>query len=522
MSGQPSKEELRKLQHLASRQKLPLDISLADYCQATLNFPLHDWQREYLCPILEKAITEPGARIILHAAPQWGKSILNQRKIAWAIRRDPKLRTAMMCYNITHATGFGQVIRALLVGEGIIEAHSSSKAFSTRERELENDGQPSFMALGLLSGLIGKGPDCLDIDDPFGSVEDAFSPTINDKADRIFRTTVANRISPDASITITCHRYHDDDFIARRLGDLGIEGEKVWTYIRFPVISDDDPDNTDPTGRPPGVLLSPRQNLSEAKTWVFLNQRKDADPITFESQFQGNPKPFEGALFKRSDFRIVPIEEFPRLEMWVSSWDLAASDKKTSDDSARALMGSDEYGNVWIRDVRVTHTQWGETQDFIADTTEEDIAAGLNLTVGIETFGFQIAAIQDLFRHAMSHKVPFMPLTPKGNKRQKALVWAGRARCGKVILARGAWNEKFVAQCVAFTGRDGGKDDMVDAVSNGMALLYQVGSKEEEDEKKTYAQTYTVQDVISSMRENHRRDTAADFDAYRGDYDGFD
>lgn len=450
---------------------LPRNCSLVDYCIGTVNFRLHEWQLDYKIPMLERMIVEGGQRIIDHAPPQWGKSVLNQRAIAWAIRRDRKIKTAMMAYNIDHASRFGTVIRALLIAEGIV-GNVGVERFSTPEREMQADGQSSFMALGMQSGMVGTGPDLLFIDDPFKSVQEAFSTVINDKADDVYKTTVANRISPTASISITCHRYHDDDFVARRMAEFGLDGQPIWKYVRFPAIADENEDGTDPTGRRPGELLSPRQDLSIEKTMIFLSGRKAADPLTFEAQFQGSPLPFQGMLFKREDFMIHPPEECPELDLWIRTYDLATSERESADCTGTALLGSTRRGDIWIRHVTERKSQWPDTVQWMDDQTVADTESGENVAVGIEAFGFHLAAVQDYFTHAASYAVPVYPLTPKGDKMWKARVWASRARQGKVHLVKGDWNEPFIQQCLAFTGREGGKDDMVDSVSLGMHLLY--------------------------------------------------
>jgi hypothetical protein len=459
--------------------------SLADFVERTVNFTLHDWQRSHLCPILERCRSEKGLRIALHGPPQYGKSIVaSQRLPAYLIGCDPLHRVGLACYNETHATGFGQVVRDILLspafhetfGDLGIRKEAPAGRFMTSARQAQADAQPSFLAMGLLSGFTGKGVDTLIIDDPYASADDAFSETINDKVWRWWAQTAGVRISEEANVIVMFHRYHEDDFAGRLLATGQFE------YVRFPAISDEDRES-DPTGRGLGELLSPMRSLE------WLRSQEAADPKTFLGQFQGKPRPDEGAFFRREDFR--EIEE-PALDVWVRAWDLAFTAKDSGDWTVGAMMGMTEAGQIVFRNVVRLRGEWADVCELIEATTLNDKAwcesKGAKYHVGIEAVASQSAFFRDLVRKGITGNVPTWPIYFKGADKDKKARASGLQARGRAlgigIANKDRWDyQAFLAEYLAFDGHGLTHDDQVDAGSNGYQLLWELkGGKREEKE----------------------------------------
>lgn len=197
-----------------------------------MNFELHDWQKFYLCKTLQRLVTETGVRMLVHAPPQFGKSICTSKRFpAWALGINPLTRIILAGYNVEHSTTqFAEPVRDLMMSDLYAEIFpdpltriaepSTVGAFSTIARAELNDGQDSVTAVGLLSGFTGKGlgpGDILIIDDPYASVEAANSKTINEKVWRWWHDLVEPRLHPLANVLVMFHRYHEDDLAGRLL-----------------------------------------------------------------------------------------------------------------------------------------------------------------------------------------------------------------------------------------------------------------------------------------------------------------
>lgn len=265
-------------------------------------------------------------RILLHGPPQYGKSIIvSQRFPAYLIGHDPLHRVGLACYNETHATNFGAVIRdicasadyARMFPASAVPASSAAGDFSTGPRLALRDAQPSFKALGLLSGFVGRGVDSLIIDDPYASADAARSPAINGAVWRWWSQTAKPRIMPATNVVVMFHRYHSDDLAAK------LAKEGGWETYRFPAIADGDEeagiDLTLVHGiRKIGDPLSPMRSLED------LHRLEAADAQTFASQFQGKPKPDEGGFFVVGQIKI--LEAAPVVVSACRAWDIAATD----------------------------------------------------------------------------------------------------------------------------------------------------------------------------------------------------
>jgi predicted phage terminase large subunit-like protein len=293
--------------------------SFGEFAQSTLAFPLHDWQRKHLCPLLDRLRYERGLRILLHGPPQFGKSILvSQRLTPYLVGHDPLHRVGLACYNETHAGNFGYVVKELMASaeyaemfpRSVISKNVSSSEFSTGPRRSLRDGQHSFTAMGLLSGFVGRGVDTLLIDDPYKSAADAESEAINNAVWRWWTATARPRIGRWTNVVVMYHSYHDDDFAAR------LKREGGWEHYRFAAIADGKPVGIDPTGREVGEVLSPMRSLEE------LEIERAAQPLIFAAQFQGLPSSQVGSLFKGE---IKFIERPTDIVKMVRAWDIAST-----------------------------------------------------------------------------------------------------------------------------------------------------------------------------------------------------
>lgn len=217
-------------------------LSFQKFLDRTFKFELHPWQRNYLVPLLESLYYTRGRRVLVHAPPQFGKSILCSKRFpAWALGRDPLKRIVLAGYNVTHSTTqFAEPVRDLMLSPEYLEmfpdagcripARCSAEGFSTAARRALNDGQDSLTAVGLLSGFTGKGGgpnDILIVDDPYASPDDARSPVINDKVWRWWNELVSVRVHPDANVLVMFHRYHEDDLAGRLMAKDGVEPPRL-------------------------------------------------------------------------------------------------------------------------------------------------------------------------------------------------------------------------------------------------------------------------------------------------------
>lgn len=475
-------------------------IGFTEFCEATLNFKLHDWQK-IVTERLGRLDEEEGARIIIHAPPQYGKSIItSQRLPAWLMGRNPLRRVGLACYNISHASNFGDVVKNLMVSPEYDDIFprvqmprvASGESFALPARKSLSDGTMSWVAMGLLTGFVGRGfgpGDCLIIDDPYASPDQALSEATNEAVWRWWAHTAKVRVDAKANVVVFFHRYHEDDFAGRLIAEGG------WEQYRFPAIADDG--ENDPTGRKEGELLSPM------RTREFLETLRERDPQMFLGQFQGRPRPVEGAFIKREWLR--EESDPPKFHRVCRFWDLAVSTRTRGDYTAGALVGFSNDQTVWLLDMVRFRAEWPEACTMIATISEIDYARyremGTDYCVGVERVAWQSPMIQDLFQKAIYQRVPLWPLRPERDKKARASGWVARAAHGKFAMLRNpVWNAQFVNEAVVFDGLGLTHDDQIDAVSGAYALLWALaGSPAESLKLKKYTPEW-YDDILAKNR----------------------
>ena len=463
--------------------------SLADFVEGTVNFQLHEWQRDHLCPLLERCVHEKGIRVAVHGPPQYGKSIIvSQRLPAWIYGLDPEHRLGLACYNETRAGEFGDVVKQIMCSPQYtdifpniyVKPDAPSGRFSTQQRKALLDAQPSFQAMGLQSGFVGRGVDTLIIDDPYKSADEARSETTNEKVWRWWSETAKVRIATEANVIVMFHRYHEDDFAGRLLAE-GFE------YVRFPAIADGNEDGSDPTHRGLGELLSPMRSAE------YLKIIEDADLMTWLGMFQGRPRPPEGSFFQRDWFKTGII---PPLDLKVRYWDLATSVKQTGDWTVGALAGVDATQRFCLEDIIRFKAEWPDVCTKIAEVTEREAwecqQKGIKYVVGVDARLSQQGFFQQLMRQRIfspsdnsAMTVPLWPDKYTGDKKESASGLAADMKYGRFVMkADPTWNDPFVNECLAFTGEDTDTDDQVDGASGAHRLVWSLKGGIRKDQKE--------------------------------------
>lgn len=473
---------------------------LQELCRETLPFPLHDWQTNHLIPLCERLKTEQGLRILIHAPPQYGKSIIvSMRLPVFLIGNDPLHRVALMTFSKDKSEMFGYVVRDIMRSHvyrelypdplGHIPNFSQVEQFSTFGRQAMLDGQPSFICLGLNSGFPGLGPDTLIIDDPYGSIQDAESEAHNRQLRRVYDNNIKPR-TEKTNILVMFHRWGLNDFAGHLLNS------KKFEYYRFPAIADANLDKADPTMREEGELLSPIRE----REWLEEMQREE--PRFFLGHFQGLPRAEKGDKFLREWFN---IGECPPIKNWVRYWDIAVTKNQRSDYTAGCLMGIDANQNVWIRDMVHFRAEWPDAADKICEVTVSDLSQfaikGKTYRVGIDSRLSQIGFVQELFRRPVfvepsdvpwpveqeTHRAQLFPDRSKGDKLERAANLRVRGKSGQLWLHRNVeWNENFISEAIAFSGLpNDGHDDQVDAASGAYEMLWRRPGENANEQKRT-------------------------------------
>lgn len=436
--------------------------NLAAFVNRTNTFLLEPWQ-DQMCARLQALLDEPGQRLLVHAPPQFGKSLcVSQRFPAWALGIRPDLRIRLACYNVSHAERFTGVSLDLMRDPAYATVFPDAAArvpvicpreeWSTTARARTRDAQPSMKALGLGSGFVGLGADLVIIDDPYRSPQEARSAAVNTMLWDWWTQGVLSRLNPDTNVVVMFHRWWEGDF-AGRLSEQG-----GWEQMRFPAIADGGAD--DPTGRALGEPLSPRYPLD------YLEDVRRQQGTAFEALYQGTPYPAEGGLFKTGKVSFLDAVPVP-VKARVRRWDIASSDGR-GDYTAGVLLASLPDGRYLVEDV--VRGQWGpsERDARMRQTAQLDKARGSVTQVIPQdpgAAGVDMAAA--LIRLLTGCSVESVRET--GDKTTRADPLASQWNTGNISVLRADWNRTFLEEIEHFP--QGRHDDMVDAASGAFNSL---------------------------------------------------
>ncbi len=433
-------------------------VSLTEFIERTSNLILDPWQQD-MCRRLEAFRTERGLRVAICAPPQHGKSILvSQRMPAWILGHSPLERIKVASYNVTHAAKFGRSIRDLMqsqeyamifpVPDSRLPKVCSGEVFSTEKRAALRDAQPSFKALGLQSGFIGEGVDCLVVDDPYSSPEDAYSEVINDRTYQFWTDTAKPRLNETTNVLLMFHRYVENDLAGKMLAEGG------WTLLRYAAIADGPyelPETgevwEDPMGREEGDKLSPRFSFD-------FYEKQQQNPFIWLSQFQGRPTGREGTTFQVEKIQV--IDRAPLEGKRCRAWDLAGTVK--GDPTAGVRVMKDSKGHFIVE-----HVERGRWAPGDRDKVMQRVAAsdgrGVKIFLPQDPGQAGIDQVRMIVSMLAGYTIRTAPV--RGDKITRAEPFATQVNIGNVSMVKGPWNHLFKEELRQFPR--GAYDDQVDA-----------------------------------------------------------
>lgn len=307
-----------------------------------------------------------------------------------------------------------------------------------------------MLAGGIRGAFTGFGLQVGIVDDPFKGRLEAESPIIRQATQDWFDGTFFQRIEPGGSCIVFATRWHEDDLS----GYLIREG---WENINMPAVSTVD-----------GVeqsLWPERWTLEE-----LAKKRKRGGEYNWHSVYMGQPRSREGKLFNPS--KLGTYSELPRnIRGFAFGVDLAYSAKTSSDYSSAVGFALGYDGKKYLiavkrRQCKVTrfkkvcrflHRKFPRARwRWYASTTEHGTA--------------------DLFNEG-PRPVPLEAELARGDKFVRAQAYAADWEAGNILVPEdtAAFGEdvldEWIAEHAAFTGKDGGTDDQVDASVPASDLL---------------------------------------------------
>lgn len=265
--------------------------------------------------------------VIINVPPGHGKSVMVSMWVAWTMSRWPDSNFLYISYSKSLAAKHTEFIRRILQNnlycdlfEVRIRDDSRAKDFF---QTVQGGSIKAFGAQGAITGQDAGLPNldrfsgAVIIDDPH-KPDEVHSDLIRQSVIENYRETIVQRPrGPKVPIIFIGQRLHEDDLAAFLVSG---KDERKYKQVILKAIDD------------AGNALYPEVNPLD-----MLLEKQEKSPYVFASQFQQDPIPAGGALFKEKNFLLLPQE--PKMLCTFITADTAETSKTHNDATAFSFWG---------------------------------------------------------------------------------------------------------------------------------------------------------------------------------------
>jgi predicted phage terminase large subunit-like protein len=355
------------------------------------------------------------------------------------------------------ARRFSRKIRA------IVKSRIPLKFGTTAMNEWETAGGSLLVARGVGSPPHGIGFDWIFIDDPIKSREQAESEVYREKMHDWFED-IYTRLEPGAKVVLTLTRWHHDDIASRAIA----QDPTSWEVLLFRALAEED----DPLGREVGAALWPARYNTEALHRIRSVLTREEGAYAWESLYQQNPTPREGAMFKVSQIEIMETNPVS-IKSYVRAWDMAATEDGGNYTVGVLMGGPDQSGRYGVLDVIRGRWDPAERNRIIRQVAMMDgPSVRIRAPQDPGAAGKESAIL--FIRNLAGFPVVCRPV--QGKKELRADGIASQVNAGNIWISRAPWNAEFIEELRQFPR--GKHDDQVDAFADAFTELSGVYNEE--------------------------------------------
>lgn len=452
-------QQLRKILSIKAKNEYRAYVELVHHGR---------WQNarhlNFLCKLLEEVERGELLRLIISMPPRHGKSMtVTQTFPSWFIGKNPERRVIEVSYSNELARKFGRENKRKIeeFGQELFNINVSRDNGSVTNWGIQ--GWPGGMiSAGVGGSITGEGADLLIIDDPIKNRQEAESTTYRENLWSEWQDTLMSRLHPGGRVVIIMTRWHEDDLAGRLIEQ---DTQHKWRVINMPALAESGVE--DILGREPGEALWPEHGFDEE--WAH-NTKFIQGSRTWESLYQGRPRPQDGGLFKASMFRkfkvlnncyrlLTPegekIYEINKCKIF-QTCDVAGSKKSSADYFVLGTFALTPNGEILVLDIFRERLEGPDQPELIRRKFHEYKP----FLIGVEAANMGLTLYQQTVRDGL----PILKLRPDADKYTRALPAAARYEAGAVYHLAGAhWLNELESELMSFP--NGQHDDQVDVIA---------------------------------------------------------
>lgn len=275
----------------------------------------------------------PSQRLIINVPPGHGKSTFLCMWVAWTLCRFPDSRYLYISYSKSLAAKHTETIKRIINLRHYKYLFDVSIRYDSKAKEFfQTTNGGSVAAFGSSGAIVGQDGGLPGLDrfsgavimDDSHKIDEVHSDTVREGVIENYRETIQQRARGiNVPYIYIGQRVHEADLAAYLID--GKDGYE-WEQVILKSIDDN------------GNALYP-----EAFPLEYLLIKQEKDPYVFASQFQQNPIPAGGGLFKPEWF--VTLDEEPEMMVTFITCDTAETDKSWNDATVFSFWGIYEIVN---------------------------------------------------------------------------------------------------------------------------------------------------------------------------------
>lgn len=445
------------------------------YCHAIRPNYKWTWFQEYIQDKTTEKFNKKNGRIICKMPQQHGKTeIWGRCAVSYVFGKFPEWRILYLTFSDKRAYEVSADILGFLTEDDYFDifpnvrlkddVRNEIRAAKMRRQKLSignftnaNSKRGEFKAVGIEGSYNGYDANLIILDDFFSGYAEANSQVIRDSRWNAFVNNVLTRQQKDTIILVMSTQWHSDDIIGRLEEYIKNKPANApdWEVIQFNALKDDRDYPYD--HREAGEYLWAEERLD-----VYL-EKQALDPVGWMTTYQNTPPSMSGTIFNASHFRWYDyLPPLTNARIVISMDPNYKKDSKQGDAAAivvLAFIGMNVYLLEFsaINKVNVLDN---------CKRIREYVAKYPNYHSILIEEKAQGEDIVTLLRHAGLSKV--QSFMPKGSKAFRAQTMIPYCEAGQYHLPTPQKYpniQQYINQFMAFTGFDGGTDDLVDATT---------------------------------------------------------
>lgn len=421
-------------------------------------------------------------RLAVEMPPRHSKTELSSVQFsAWMLAKYPWMRIVLASYSRQLAILNSRRIRDIFREPAFraVFPHVKLNEEKASEAEWETNFGGGVLAVGVGSGLTGRGANLIIVDDPVKGAEEARSAIIMEGIYQWFTTEVRTRLQPEErgltpAILLVMTRWSPYDLTGRMLM-LQKDNPRAERYgrLRLPALAEEN----DPLGRNPGEAL-----WEESYPAQTLEGIRALDEQQFSALYQQDPRDRSAIHFDVGKIHVGSVDASGWSLCW--SWDLAVTEKEDSDYTVGALVAGyrvdlpedqrrviEEAGlfhpvRIHVVEVVRQRARWPEQRKMIIETARKYPG----VVHVIEETRVDLGSVQQLEDDLLALGERVETVRPKGDKISRKGNLETCVSLGLMSISQSDdWNAEFMKEFEFFPSYN--HDDQVDVVEQALEYL---------------------------------------------------